>query len=88
MRRLVRRLNQRSGRGNWMCDDRQPDESEKTACVVNASVRTIAPEQLRKLLADHRNSLQKRCFELRQSAMRMEKDIASIDALLTELTIS
>lgn len=39
------------------------------------------------MLSDHRNSLRNRCFELRQAANRVEKDIAAIDALLAELTI-
>ena len=68
----------------------KPDTSPelpKSACVEKTFVHTIGAEQLRKLLSDHRNSLQKRCFEMKQSAMRIEKDIASIDALLAELTI-
>lgn len=69
-----------------MCES-QPDESPKNACAQTVDVRTIAPEQLRKLLSDHRNSLRNRCFELRQAAIRMEKDIAAVDALLADLTI-
>jgi len=67
----------------------QPDNSSQTTetpCVENQLALRIAPEQLRRLLIDHRSNLQKRCFEMRQTAMRIEKDIASIDALLAELT--
>jgi hypothetical protein len=62
-------------------------EPRQAACAENPTARIVSPEQLRKLLNDHRNSLRKRCFELRQAAMRMEKDIATVDALLAELTI-
>lgn len=69
-----------------MCEPK-PDELEKTACVVNASVRTIGVEQLRRWLSDHRFRLQKSRFELLQTAARMEKEIATVDAMLADLKI-
>ena len=67
-------------------DSPKPDELQKNTCVEKTFVHTIGAEQLRKLLSDHRHSLRKRCFEMKQAAMRIENDIANIDALLEELT--
>lgn len=67
--------------------DTQPDESPKNACAVNATVRTIAPDKLRKLLSDHRNKLKEVRWNLLAQVKTIEKEIITYDALIEELTI-
>lgn len=65
--------------------DETSQELPKTSCAQTQPMLTIGAEQLRLWLNDHRNGLQKRRFELLQTAKRMEQDIARCDAMLAEL---
>lgn len=68
----------------------KPDNSSQpteNACIESMSMLRIPPERLRQWLNDHRNRLQKSHFELTQTAGRVKKEIAVIDAMLADLTI-
>jgi len=65
----------------------KPDDSTETTCIEKPSTHRIAPEQLRKLLSDHRNKLQETRRNLLWSAAQLKDEIAIIEATLAELTI-
>lgn len=65
----------------------KPDELQKKPCVSITSVRTLSPEQLRKWLGDHRNRLQETRRSLQVASAQIEKQIATCDQLLADLTI-
>jgi hypothetical protein len=65
----------------------QTNESPKNACVVNTTTRTLSAEQLRKWISERRNTAQEVRRGLLRDAARLEKELATYDALLAELTI-
>lgn len=66
-------------------DSSQIEETAQTTCAQTKTLRTIAPEQLRRSLCDHRNSLRETRRALLTEAHKLEREIAAIDAMLADL---
>jgi hypothetical protein len=70
-------------------DNSSPESQKDTDCYckLQPATRTLSAEQLRLWLKDRRNTAQEVRRGLLREAARLEKELATYDALLAELTI-